>query len=558
MMPSEFNYTTGMLIELGRMAVQDTDVLDYLAELSESVLQSDSLDNDLRADLDMILQEVKQAMKLLDQVGIIGLTSDEDEWNDVSDAFDTLDLLVYLIEGIEYIINQNNVRITEDIHNRLETAYGEASEMFFSPDYSTLRLATFNERRQDSLAGILPEYHYLFPWQLLQNDEKCSILSTLAEYSHELHASEKLPEAIVQNLIFYLGEIQKDKILSRFLQEEKQISMMVKETLTNHWAFRLWRAAQSEGCNRLLPKEVEQKGIGLVSRAVLKQHGLSEQDRLALAVSAACYAPGIEDSERMALLFQCEEKLKTEWRKYDAKTASGRLIEKLLFLETGRASASDVAVSAIEIWFQQLNSMVPVSVRSEEAMSSLAGAILAPVVAFAPIKEEFVNPLAVSKVLNMVDKVKSWSEFLIMDLGMVVFSSALARSADEEVKPRHVENGVLLSTNDYFQLCFKSSEDVYGYILHQNSQGKINKYFEGKLNAEQIYHFPEGNVKACLTGQPGTEIFYLVTSKTILDNFDAITLSITSSGSLFAEEFRDVLSKTFTSIFITSFHYKFK
>ena len=37
MMPTEFNYTTGILMEWGRMAVQDADALEYLAELEESI-----------------------------------------------------------------------------------------------------------------------------------------------------------------------------------------------------------------------------------------------------------------------------------------------------------------------------------------------------------------------------------------------------------------------------------------------------------------------------------------------------------------------------------------
>ncbi len=558
MMPTEFNYTTGILMEWGRMAVQDADALEYLAELEESILQSDSLDKDIRADLDLILEGVKQAVSLLGQEDLIGMTRDEDEWSDAADAFDILDTLVYLLQGVEHIFHKHKNSIAEDILTKLETAYDDASEMFFSPDFSTLRLATFNERRRDSLAGVRPEFHYLFPWHLLQNDEECSILSTLAEHYHELNVPEKLSEAVTQNLIFYIGEIQKDRTLSRFLLEENRIAVMVKETLATHWAFRLWRAAQSEGYKRLLPKDVELRGIGSVSRAVLKQLGLSAQDRFVLAVTAACYAPGIEDIERMSLLFQCEEKLKTDWQQYDAGTASGKLIEKLHLLEAGRTGAHEVAVSSLDFWFQKLEFTATVSVKLEEPMISLAGALLSPEVAFEHVAGKIVAPSQVSKVMDLVDKLKSWGESLVMDLGMMVFTPVLARSADENMEQRQVENGAQLFTNDQIQLSFKSSEDVYGYLLHQNSQGKINKYFEGKLNAGQSYHFPEGDTKACLTGQPGTEIFYLVTSKTILDNFDAKMLSITSHGSFTSDEFRNEISNVFPGIAVTTFNYTFK
>ena len=304
MMPKEFNYTTGILVEWGRMSIQNADTSGHLAELEESILQSDSLKSDLRSDLDLILEGMKQAVILLGQEDIIGMTRDEDEWSDASDAFDMLDMLVYLLQGVEFIFNKHKTRIAEDILVKLETAYESASELFFSPDFSALRLVTFNERRRESLAAVRPEFHYLFPWQLLQNDEESSILSIIAEHFHELNVSEKLPEAIVQNLIFYIGEIQRDITLSRFLQDENRIAKMVKETLTVHWSFRLWRATQLEGNKRLLPKNVEQRGIGQVSRSVLKQRGLSPQDRFALAVTAACYAPGIEDADRVNLLFQ--------------------------------------------------------------------------------------------------------------------------------------------------------------------------------------------------------------------------------------------------------------
>ena len=43
------------------------------------------------------------------------MTSDEDEWSDAADAFDMLDMLVYLLQGVEFIFNKHKTRIAEDI-----------------------------------------------------------------------------------------------------------------------------------------------------------------------------------------------------------------------------------------------------------------------------------------------------------------------------------------------------------------------------------------------------------------------------------------------------------
>ena len=368
MIPTEYKYTTEMLLEWGQLAIQETDADENLAEVEEAVLQSDTLASDIRTDLPSIFAGAADAFRILNQEEMIGVTQDEDAWIDGADAFDMLDDLVYLLVGVKHLIWKHDPGLANEILNQLEPAYESVSEKFISSDFSSLRLATFNENRRNFLTGIHPEFHYLFPWHALQNEESTSILTTLAEHYNNLSHPDKLPSEISRNLFFYIAEIQSDKILSRHLRKENYVLLKLQEMLKAHWAFPLWRSCKSEGYKRLLPEEVEKQGVISVSSKLLKQHGLQQsQDQFVLDVSAAFYAPNIEDSERIKRLLQYEKELKANWQQYHVETESGKLIEKLHLLAEGKIDVQSVSTCFLDYWFHQLESIVSIPLKRKIA-----------------------------------------------------------------------------------------------------------------------------------------------------------------------------------------------
>ena len=191
-----------------------------------------------------------------------------------------------------------------------------------------------------------------------------------------------------------------------------------------------------------------------------------------------------------------------------------------------------------------------------------------------------------SKIIARVDRLKEWFEFtpkfayamaaslvviiipllfllrepvpLSLQISMVAYQDTLSRSNQKAAVPITVNKGVTLSADDCIQLHFKASKDVYGYLIHQNSTWIFKKYFEGKLVAGQSYQFPEEGTNACLTGKPGKEIFYLITSETPLVNFDDKILPITNpTEPIPHSDVLQVIKSLFPQAIIETFDYSF-
>jgi hypothetical protein len=297
---------------------------------------------------------MRAAAETLRSAGIIGVTPDDEEWYDATDAFSALDEGVYMTVALDRFVRQIDAKLADALLDHLDPAYDEAADVFFNENFSALRLATFNAWRRATLDSIDPDKRYLFPWHDLLNKEPEHILSLLADHFHHLGEPDALPEELSRYIELYLSEILKDPVLATHLREENETAIIIENTLKTHWSFVLRSAARQEGYKRLLPEEVTAIGIGKVTRAVLNQKNLSPADQFALTVSAACLAPGMTEEERMDILLDCEEKLNTPEFSAQSATNAGQCIEKLRLLAAGQISANEAARGVLDLWFHHL------------------------------------------------------------------------------------------------------------------------------------------------------------------------------------------------------------
>lgn len=378
---SRYNQITEILLEWGRLFLQqDSDNDDYLDELEAVFLRTEELPNTgIKEDIDQIVSGMKEAADTLQHADIIGATPDDEEWYNVTDAFNILDAGVYMMEAADGLIRQKDEQLAEQFLSRIETVYKDVSESIFSAGFSPLRLATYNEWRKDSLADKAEDQHYLFPWHDQMNDEPSGILTVLADHVHRIDKTDLLPEELTGQLRLYVAELQRDPVLRRHVLEENVITRAIKSELAAHWSVRLRHAARIEGYKRLLPEDVEVRGIENISRAVFNEKNLSPAERFAMAVAGACFAPGMVEKERTDILLECEEILAAADYTAKDQTAESSCIEGLQLMAKGEISDSDAAVRVLDLWFSRLEKAGSAYGDKEKSMTALIREFLVPV-----------------------------------------------------------------------------------------------------------------------------------------------------------------------------------
>jgi hypothetical protein len=311
--------------------------------------------------------------------------------------------------------------------------------------------------------------------------------------------------------------------------------------LDTHWTLPLLRFVEQINLDKVLPEMVEQKGVARLSRSLEQGSTLSVQDRFALGLSAALFAPDIEEAERLKLLAECENIFETIRETSSPDISSGRVIQKLNELKLGRISIEESVQAALDYWIDQLSTVQAEERKSKSNMANMAKSILqiedrnqagsfndglqGSTGSGQKIKADswigklkswlgrpvvLVPALAVLLIMISVPLIMRQQDLMHMNLEMLVYQTQPLTRSDEAETFITKEFGAVLSSKDCFQLLFTPTRDVYAYLLHQDTQGRVTKYFEGQLNKDQTMVFPDEDSRACYTEDSGSEIFYLV------------------------------------------------
>jgi hypothetical protein len=353
------NPETNLLLEWGKTALQKKKIPEYLAEIERDLdniglLVKDNLEMDLMA----VVKQAKSARGVVGDISIVtGLAQEDWEWSDVLYSFDAFDMVVFLMAGIDGVLRNRDAVFAGRLFNMLQIELEEIFGLLFSETFSALRFVAFNQRRKNRLRLIEASSRYLFPWYELACDLSPAVVDELAG-SYHLFAAEKLPEHIPdyirEDIDYYIFEVTRDKALNDYIRTENKLLLMLDRTVQEHWALRLWNSAQKAAVNRLLPETVESVGLSKVSASVLKTGGASFVDEMLMDFVKACYAPDLNEAERIEILLACETRLNTV---VDTGVASSvsvrRCIENLIKLSQGEANANDVSEDLLDFWIDQ-------------------------------------------------------------------------------------------------------------------------------------------------------------------------------------------------------------
>ncbi len=548
MSATELHSTTKSFLEWGRLSLSHhAGKHDFPENLEKAVFSHENLDSELRHDLDLIIKNAQEALDLLSQPDILELADDYPSWDEALKAFNRLDHLVYFMEAAEKLLPQKDKQLADELLKIAVDAYEQVSTFFFSPEFSALRLTVFQEHRRKVLNDIPAEQHYLFPWYDLYSHVDSDALLLIAEH---LNQPENLPREIKAELPSFYAEIQKDLVLKNYIREQQHLSRRFNEMLETHWSLRLLRFVEQINLDTVLPEMVEQKGVAKLSRALEQGPALSVQDRFALGLSAALFAPDIDEAERLKLLEECEKIFETIRETSIPDSPSGRVIQKLNELKLGRVSLEETVQAALDFWIDQLSTVQAEERKSKAETAKLVKGILQVVEtgATGKVNDRFQGSTGSDqkfKAGSWIDKLKSWlgkpvilvpalavllimisvplimrqQDPMHMNLEMLVYEAQPLTRSDEAETVITKESGAVLSSQDCFQLLFTPTRDVYAYLLHQDTQGRVTKYFKGQLDKNQTRTFPDEDSRACFTEDSGLEIFYLVYFNDAVEGF---------------------------------------
>jgi hypothetical protein len=586
-MSPKLHSLTKAFLNYGRIILEShPEQQDYLESLDSHVFADKGLEDKLRKDLELIVQEAMQAIEFLNQPQILNLSDEEDACEDALKAFDGLDRLVYLMEGADRLLSPRNEKLSAGILQSIRQSYDEISAFFSSSSFSALRLTVLQDCRSKALENIKPEHHYLFPWYDLFIDAEPDILHLIAEYSDQ---PEKMPEKIKADLPLFHAEIQKDEVLKNYIQKQSLTSRQFGKMLDTHWSLRLWGFVEQINLDKVLPEMVEQKGVAKLSRSLYQGPELNIHERFALGLSAALFAPDIAEAERLKLLEQCEKIFDRIKETPNPDNPAGRVIQRLNHFLQGRFSLQEAVQATLDYWIEQLNAVHAEDRDSKADMAGLVRSIIS--VEDLDETEKITYRPQRPSLSGGKDKSKPWLEKLKAWLGKpVVFVSALAALLIavsvpllfRQEDPMHInlemlvyqaqpltrsdeaetvitkESGLVLSSRDCFQLLFTPTRDIYAYLLHQDTGGKVTKYFEGQLYKDQTRVFPDEDSRACFTEDSGSEVFFLVYLDDAIDGFNELTYRLSKTDDLLdTDHFEQEIRAVFPNAKIEKFKFSY-
>ena len=583
MFSTELHSTTKSFLEWGRLSlIHHAGEQDFPENLEKGIFTHEDLDRHLRHDLDQIIKNAREALDFLNKPDILGLMDDDPSWNQALGAFERLDHLVYFMEAAERLLLHKNEKLADELLKIATDAYDQVSSFFFSQDFSALRLTVFQEHRKKVLKDIRSEQHYLFPWYDLYSHVDSDALSLIAEH---LNHPGNLPEDIKDLIPVFLADIQTDKVLSNYIQEQQLLSREFGKMFETHWSLRLLRFVEQIKLDKVLPEMVEQKGVARLSRSLEQGSKLSVQDRFALGLSAALFAPDIDEAERLKLLAECENVFKTIEETPDPDNSSGRVIQRLNELKLGRISIEEAVQSSLDYWIDQLSTIQAEERKSKSDIAGLVRSIISVDDSDGTEKITYraqrpASSVGKDKSRPWLEKLKAWlgkpvvlvpalaalliiitvpllfrqDDPLQLNMEMLVYKEQALTRSDESESTVTVQSGAILSAKDCFQLYFTPTRDVYAYLLHQDTQGRVTKYFEGQLYKDQTRVFPDEDSRACLTEDSGSEVFYLVYFDDPVDGFDELTARLSNVEGQLEHEVR----AKFTDAHIEQFIFSYK
>jgi hypothetical protein len=586
-MATELHSTTKSFLEWGRLTlIHHASEQDFPENLEKGIFSTEDMERQLRHDLDLIIKNSREALDFLNKPDILDLTDDDNSWNRALEAFARLDQLVFFMEAAEKLLPQKDKKLADELLKNAADAYEQVSAFFFSPDFSALRLTVFQEHRKKALKDIHPDQHYLFPWYDLYSQVDSDALPLIAEH---LNSPGNLPENIKDDIPVFLADIQTDKVLSNYIQEQQLLSREFNKMLDTHWTLRLLRFVEQINLDKVLPEMVEQKGVARLSRSLEQGSTLSAHDRFALGLSAALFAPNIEEAERFKLLAECENIFEAIRETSSPDISSGRVIQKLNELKLGRISIEESVQAALDYWIDQLSTVQAEERKSKSDMANLVKSVLQ--IESTGEEGSFNSGLQGTtgsdqkiKADSWIDKLKSWlgkpvvlvpalavllimisvplimrqQDLMHMNLEMLVYQTQPLTRSDEAETFITKESGAVLSSQDCFQLIFTPTRDVYAYLLHQETQGRITKYFEGQLNKDQTMVFPDEDSRACFTEDSGSEIFYLVYFDDAVDGFEESIAHLSKvEDTLDPDQFEQEVKNKFTSAQVEKFTFSY-
>lgn len=552
MIASPLHPSTEALLEWGKSVLMAEDQEQGRRDDLAAQAFAGDLAEDLCEDVARISRDATKALAVLSHPEILDLTEDDAIWDEALEALACLDRVVHLQEAVDGLVRTRNAKLADECLETLRLAYSMASSHFFIHDVSALRLIPLQYLRRQALAALRPDVHYLFPWYNLHNDLEPDILSLLAEHYGHLTEPGRLPVPLQDNLPFFLNEIQTDTVLARYLAKQHAVATSLSNTLQGHWALRLWRAAATLAETAVLSKPIKGHDIASLAQFLLTQATqtmTSAPERLALAVATACFAPGLEDADRCQLLLECEQHNACLADIPAPKSQPEQLVHALNQLKTGKIPAHAAAQVALDFWYSALQS-AHASGTKPAGPVNIAELIRALVFdqAARPVEAKPRTPRPLHAPSSWLDRLRDWlftptrlvpamiillilvtvpTYYLLrdpvpfhVDMTMIAYKTAPLTRSDQDKTVLTLQSGATLSAQDCFQLQFTPTRDVYAYLLHQNTQGMITKYFQGPLVAGNIYQFPEGETRACFTEDSGDEVFYLVSFEERNEKFE--------------------------------------
>ena len=588
MTPAELHISTKNFLEWGRLSLRDhIEQHELLETLEQEVFSHNNLGLELRHDLDLIIKDALEALDFLNQPNILDMTEDYSDKTLALEAFEKLDQLVLFMKAAERLLAPKDEKLAEELLPATTKAYDQVASFFFSPDFSALRLTVFQGYRKNALKDIRPEQHYLFPWYDLYNNVDSETLLLIAEY---LNHPEDLPQEIKDELSLFYVEIQQDQVLKNYIQKQSLTSRQFGKMLDTHWSLRLWRFVEQINLDKILPEMVEQKGVAKLSRSLHQGPGLNVHERFALGLSAALFAPDIDEAERLKLLEQCEKIFERVRETSTPNTPPDRVIQKLNQVQSGRLSLEEAVQATLDYWIEQLSTVQAEERKSKSDIAGLVRSIISvddsdgtEKITYRPQRPA--SSVGKDKSKPWLEKLKAWlgkpvvlvpalavlliiitapllfrqDDPLQLNMEMLVYQEQALTRSDEAETVITKESGVVLSSRDCFQLLFTPTRDIYAYLLHQDTGERVTKYFEGQLYKDQTRVFPDEDSRACFTEDSGSEVFFLVYFDDAVDGFDELTYQLSKTDDLLdPDHFEQEIRAVFPNAQIKKFKFSYK
>ena len=355
-----YNTPTILLLKWARVYLQRKVFSNYLERLASEIWEFEETPEPyILEDVSLIIQQAKLGKEYLSQETILGITTDDCEWNNSIIAFEQIDNLIFISEAIENLFKDKNPSFTEQCFEILDVELIQMSDFFYDGDVSPLRWVQFNKIRKRKLDVIKSQEHYQFPWYELMIDEPSDLLSLLGSCFHILTNNSQinnLPDVLKKNLEIYTYEINRDEKLKRFLIQQNEVSLALEETFSTHKAFSIWHAGRYIGYEKIIPEEVDKIGYEKVTKKILNNKSENKQNQLILKMSEACFAPGIDSHQRVQMLLRCEEDLKQLSIDSDNDSIVSSHEPAVAFhnLYTDHCTSEDVANSLYDFWNKQI------------------------------------------------------------------------------------------------------------------------------------------------------------------------------------------------------------